>query len=132
MTKRWAPVAQMTGLAAVGLAVAAGLTGSSFQPELALGVLGPLAGSAVSWLLMERAAASGGQTRLLAFMTRAMAAKMVLFPLYVIGLVFLLNQRPVPFAGAFAAAFIVFYTVQALHLKRLVAANLSEMGVPGQ
>lgn len=131
MTKRWGPIVQMAVLGTLCLAGAVGLSGPSAYREAALGVAGPLVGSAGSWLLMVRAA-DGGQARLMAFMTKAMAAKMVLFPLYVVGLVLIAGLRPVPFAAAFTSAFVALYAVQALHLKRLVAVDLSRMGVPGQ
>ena len=131
MTERWSPVAQMGGVAAVGLAATAALGGSAVYPEAVLGLAGPLAGSVTSWLLMVRAAAKG-QAQLLAFMTKAMAAKMLLFPVYVIGLVLLADLRPIPFVLAFTGFFVGLYAVQAWHLKRLVAADLLKLGAPGR
>ena len=131
MTERWAPVGQMTGLAAIGLATASALGGATALPEAVFGVAGPFAGSVISWLLMVRAAEQG-QQKLHAFMTKAMAAKMLLFPLYVIGLVLWAGLRPVPFVVAFTGFFVGLYAVQAWHLKRLVAADLLKLGAPGR
>jgi hypothetical protein len=131
MTERWTPVAQMGGLAAVGLAATSALGGSAVYPEAAWGLAGPLAGSVTSWLFMVRAAAKG-QEKLLAFMTKAMAAKMLLFPAYVIGLVLFAGLRPIPFVVAFTGFFVGLYAVQAWHLKRLVAADLLKLGAPGR
>jgi hypothetical protein len=120
----------MAGVGAVGLAGTAGLGGWAVYPESVLGLAGPLTGAIASWLLMVRAAL-GGQSRLLAFMTKAMAAKMLLFPAYVVGLVLVVGVRPIPFIAAFSGFFIALYAVQALHLRRLVAADLLKSGAPG-
>lgn len=131
MTERWAPVAQMAGIGAIGLAAAAGIGGvSAAYPEAVLALAGPLTGAVTSWLLMVRAAL-GGQAKLMAFMTKAMAAKMIVFPAYVIGLVLAAGVRPVPFIASFTGFFVALYAVQAMHLKRLVAADLAKLGVPG-
>lgn len=130
MKETWTPVAYMTGVGAVGYATAAGLSGEMANPEVALGLAGPLVSAVVSWLLMVRAAA-GGQARLMALMVKAMAAKMALFGAYVVVLFVLFRPRPVPFAVSFTVFFVVLYALEALFLKRLIATGFSpRAGVP--
>ena len=86
------------------------------NPEVLLGMLGPLAASLVTWGLVERVHARepGRVTNVL---MQAFAGKMLFFALYVVLAVRVLGMRPVPFIASFTAFFIGLYAMQALFLR---------------
>ena len=112
-------VAWMAGASvAVWLAVSA-IDSDRVNPEALFGMLGPLVGTSVSWLVMLRAHRSAPE-RLTAVMMVGFAMKLVFFGMYVAIMIRLMGLRPVPFVTAFTGYFIALYAMQALFLKRLM------------
>ena len=100
------------------LAVTAG-GGSAFNPELALGMAGPLASAGATWLVVQRAHAAAPE-RVMNVMVAGFLIKLLFFGAYV-GLVGALALRPGPFVISFAAYFIVLMFIEALYLRQLFA-----------
>ena len=118
MNAVWRPVAWMTlaGAAALGIAT---VVAGELSPELLLGLAGPLAGADLSWIVMARASASGGE-RLMKTMVRLLGLKMVLFGVYAVVILRVMDVRPVLFVGSFAGFFITLHALEALFLHRLI------------
>jgi hypothetical protein len=87
-----------------------------------VGLAGPLAGAAVSWVLAERTYRRdpGGLT---ALMIAAFGAKMVFFAIYVTAAVALATVRPVPFVASFTGYFIALHMSESLLLRRLFSGG---------
>jgi hypothetical protein len=88
------------------------------NPEVLLGMVGPLAAASVTWILTERKFASAPE-RVMALSIQAFGAKMLFFALYVALVLRTLNLRPLLFVGSFAAYFIVLLLIQAAGFARL-------------
>jgi hypothetical protein len=88
-----------------------------------LGMLGPLAAAASSWVMAERAWRRNPE-RLTAWMIAAFAGKMVFFAAYVTVMVKGLSLPPVPFVASFTGYFVALHVVEALALR----AMFSEAG----
>jgi hypothetical protein len=102
---------------------AATLGGASrWNPELALGMAGPLASATVSWVLVERTHASA-PARVTNVLIAGFLAKMLFFGALV-GAVALLGLRPRPFVVSFAVYFIALHVMEAAFLHRLFSAPL--------
>jgi hypothetical protein len=91
------------------------------RAEIASGMLGPLVAVVATWVLVETS--RGRPDALLRRMIAAFAAKMVFFGAYVAVMVRLAEMQPVPFAMSFAVYFVVFYCVEAFHLKRALQSG---------
>jgi hypothetical protein len=104
------------------LAVAATSKGSA-DPEVLLGMAGPLVSAVGSWMAYERAHQSA-PGRLTNVMIAALAVKMVFFGVYVGVMLRGLNLRPVPFVASFAAYFIALHAMEAMFLRRLLMNDL--------
>ena len=87
-----------------------------------LGVLGPLVVVCVSWVLMARTFRRD-PSKLTSLMMAAFAAKMVFFAAYVALAMTLGAVRPVPFVASFVVSFVLLYLVEALSLRRMLAAG---------
>jgi hypothetical protein len=92
--------------------------GDRAQPDVWLGLAGPLASAVVSWALMAKAALEGPE-KLMALMIKALAVKMVFFGAYVSVMFLVWHVRVVPFVASFTGFFVVFHAMEALFLKRL-------------
>jgi uncharacterized membrane protein YdfJ with MMPL/SSD domain len=112
------PVAVMVA-AGVGswLAIAA-LLDARTRLELMSGMIGPLAGVAGSWVLVERTHRRNPRA-VTAVMLVAFASKVVFFGVYVTVMLRVLSLRPVPFVTSFTAYFSGLYLMEALYLRRL-------------
>ena len=110
--------------ASVGTAVAAaGIAGwRATAAEVLLGMLGPLAAVAVSWVLTERIYARE-PARLTGVMIGAFGAKMVFFGAYVAVMLMAAGLRPGPFIASFTSYFIALYLTEALLMRRLFARS---------
>ena len=93
------------------------------DPEVLLGMAGPLTSAVVSWVLYERAHRSA-PGRLTNVMITALALKLVFFGVYVGVMLRGLNLRPVPFVVSFAAYFIALHAMEAPFLRRLLMNDL--------
>ncbi|HZM92782.1 MAG TPA: hypothetical protein VFB92_05155 [Vicinamibacterales bacterium] len=98
-------------------------TAGRSDPEILLGMAGPLASAVGSWVAYERAHRSA-PGRLTNVMITALAVKMVFFGGYVSVMLRGLDLRPVPFVVSFAAYFIALHTIEATFLRRLVMNDL--------
>ena len=117
------PALWMTGMGLMSwLAVAATSKGSA-DPEVLLGMTGPLVSAVGSWMAYERAHRSA-PGRLTNVMIAALAVKMVFFGVYVGVMLRGLNLRPVPFVASFAAYFIALHAMEAMFLRRLLMNDL--------
>jgi len=115
--------AWMTGAGLVSWLVTRVITGGSGDPEVLLGMVGPLVSAIGSWIAYERAHRSA-PGRLTNVMITALAVKMVFFGGYVGVMLRGLDLRPVPFIVSFAAYFIALHTMEATFLRRLLMNDL--------
>lgn len=110
----------VAGAAILSWAVAAAVGGSRVNPELLLGMAGPLVAVCASWVVFERARrTSPGQV--MALMVVGFALKLVFFGVYIAVLLRMFDLRPVPFVMSFVSYFIALYAMQALQIRRLTA-----------
>jgi hypothetical protein len=116
------PVWWMVSACGVSVALAALLLEARAAVDVLYGMLGPLAMAVASWVLMERAARQSPQ-RLTAVMIAAFAAKVVFFGVYVVVMVAVLASRPATFVASFTTYFLALYAIEAICLRRLVAAG---------
>lgn len=114
------PIAWLTGASVTSWLAVTAIAGDRLNPEALFGMLGPLAGTCVSWLSVERTHRSAPE-RVIGVMIVGFAVKLVFFALYVALMLRLMALRPVPFVGVFVTYFIVLNAMQALFLKRLIA-----------
>jgi len=122
MKALWAPVAWMTALGTAGWAIVSVSAAQPVNPELLLGLAGPLVGADASWLVMARASASGGE-QLMRAMVRLLGLKMVLFGIYAVVVLRVMDVRPVLFVVSFAGFFITLHAMEALFLRRLLVQS---------
>jgi hypothetical protein len=91
-------------------------------PAVLLGMLAPLAATAVSWVLIERTFKRDPQ-RLTALMIGGFGAKMLFFGAYVGVMLTVVGVREVPFIVSFTGYFIALYLTEALLMRRLFAGG---------
>lgn len=116
-------VVWMTGASLAAWLVTRAITDGYGDPEVLLGMAGPLAAAVVSWVAYERAHRSA-PGRLTNVMIAALAVKMVFFGGYVGVMLRGLDLRPTPFIVSFAAYFIALHTIEATFLRRLLMNDL--------
>ena len=116
------PVPWMVGLSAFSWLVAAALLDSPARVEVLYGMLGPLAMTVGSWVLMERAYRRD-PGRLTTVMVAAFAGKTIFFGAYVTVVLRVLSSRPRTFVASFTSYFIALYLIEALYLRRLLAGG---------
>jgi len=97
------------------MAVAPGL-----NPEVALGMLGPLVSALATWIVVARTAVAAPE-RTTGVMVTGLAVKMVFFGVYVAGMLKGAGLRPVPFVLSFAGSFIALHAMEAAFLRRVFA-----------
>ena len=124
-----APVAWMVGASVASCLVVAFATGSRLMPELLLGMAGPLVSAVATWLVLERTQ-SATPERLTGVMITAFGVKVLLFAAYVVVILAVLGMRPRPFMLSFTGYYVGLHIVEALFLRRLLAAGISQW--PGQ
>jgi F0F1-type ATP synthase assembly protein I len=116
------PLVWMAG-SSIGSWLALSAAAPDLNPELLLGMAGPLTSASVTWIVVERTHRAAPE-RVMAALMAGFGAKMLLFAAYVIAMMTVLGLRPVPFAMAFAGYFIVLHLMEGLFLKRLLASGL--------
>jgi hypothetical protein len=99
------------------LAVTAASPGN-VNPEVLLGMAGPLGSAVVTWIVTMRSRAVS-PAAVMAVMMKALLAKMVFFGVYVAIMLRGLALRPNLFVASFTVYFIVLFLMQALFLSRL-------------
>ena len=90
--------------------------------SILLGIVGPLIAVSLSWVAMARTFRRD-PGRLTSLMMMAFAAKMVFFAAYVALALKVAAVQPVPFVASFVVSFISLYLVEAIHLRRMLAAG---------
>ena len=113
---RWVLV-WMAGLS-VGSWLAATALRPEANPEVLLGMAGPLVAAGASWVAVERMHAVAPE-RVMSVMLTAFMVKMMFFGVYVAGMLRGLELRRTPFVVSFTVYFIALYAMEALFLKRL-------------
>lgn len=93
------------------------------DPEVLLGMAGPLTSAVVSWVAYQRAYRSA-PGRLTNVMIAALVVKMMFFGGYVGVMLRGLELRPVPFVVSFAAYFIALHAMEAMFLRQLLMNDL--------
>ena len=99
------------------------IPGLANDREVLFGMLAPLAGAALTWVLVARTYTSRPQL-LTSLMVAAFAAKLVFFGAYVTIMLSVLSLRPLPFIISFTTYFIGLHVFEALCLQRLFAGNI--------
>ena len=117
------PAAWMTGAALMSWLALTVTSEGRGDPEILLGMAGPLVSAVGSWVAYERAHRSA-PGRLTNVMIAALAVKMVFFGGYVGVMLRGLDVRPVPFVVSFAAYFIALHAMEAMFLRRLLMNDL--------
>lgn len=86
--------------------------------SVVLGMAGPLAAVAVSWIVVEWThRRDPGQV--MSVLLLAFAGKAVFFGMYVLAMVKLVQVETIPFVVSFTGYFVTLYLVQAVLLQRL-------------
>ena len=114
------PIAWMIGAGLTSWLAITAIAGNRLNPEALFGMLGPLVGTCLSWLSVERTHRFAPE-RVIGVMIVGFAVKLMFFALYIAIMLRLMALRPVPFVTAFVTYFIALYAMQALFLKRLTA-----------
>lgn len=114
------PLTVMIGSCLVSWAAITLGGGRTWNPELALGMAGPLLSAAVSWVIVERTHATA-PARVTSVLIAGFLVKMLFFGALV-GAVGLLGLRPRPFVVSFAVYFIALHVMEAACLHRLFSA----------
>lgn len=104
--------------AAVSLAVA----GLDARWAVLLGMAGPLAVAAGSWVIVQRAQARD-PSRVAGLMIKLFAGKMIAVGGYVAVVIVLLPARPVAFVASFTAQYALLHMMEAWYLRRLFLGN---------
>ena len=121
------PLWWMVGASLLSWLVIAGLPGLEIEREVLLGMLAPLAGAAVTWVLVVRTYATHPE-RLTPLMVAAFGGKLVFFGAYVTVMLAVLSVRPLPFVVSFTTYFIGLHLFEALCLQRFFAIGNRRAG----
>ena len=97
-------------------------------PETFLGMLAPLAGAAVTWVIVARTYPAHPE-RLTPRMMKAFAGKVVFFGAYVTVMLGVLSLQPVPFAISFTSYFIALHVTEAFLLRRVFLRGAASSAV---
>ncbi len=97
--------------------------GSRWNPELALGMVAPLASAVLSWRLVERVHAVA-PLRVTNVMIGGFIAKMLFFGVY-LAMLAALEFRLRIFVVSFTVYFIALHAVEAGYLRRLFASSFT-------
>jgi hypothetical protein len=117
------PVWWMVGGSVCAWVMVTALVGGRSWQESLFGMIGPLIMASVTWILAERTHTRSPE-RLTSLLIKAFAAKIVFFGAYVIVMLGMLSLRPVPFVLSFTGYFIALHLMEALLLRRLLAADM--------
>jgi len=112
------PVASMAAASGLSWVIVAFIVDERTGIEILFGMLGPLAATSATWVLVERIYRQRAEA-LTTVMATAFAAKIVFFGAYIAIVILLLRFRPVPFVVSFTSYFIALYLMEALYLRRL-------------
>lgn len=113
------PLPVMIGGSLVAWALATLAGGAELNPELALGMAGPLASASATWLAVARTHAIA-PVRVTGVLIAGFIAKMLFFGALVL-MVAAFDLRLRPFVVSFAVFFIALHMLEAFYLRRLFA-----------
>lgn len=116
------PLWWMAGLSLLTAAAVASVPGFDGDREVLFGMLAPLIGASVTWVLAARLFPSRPEL-LTTMMLAAFGAKLVFFGAYVAIMLRVLELEPMPFVASFTAYFVTLHLVEALYLQRLFASH---------
>jgi hypothetical protein len=108
----------MVGVSLASWLTVAALVDRRTRIEVLLGMLGPLAVTITTWVVMERTYRRNPGA-LTSVMIAAFGFKLVFFGVYLAVMLGLLVLRPVPFVAGFTSCFIGLYLIAALCMRRL-------------
>jgi hypothetical protein len=112
------PIAVLVGISIISWIAAVALAGSAAGLEILFGMLGPLAATTGTWLLVAWSYRRHPE-QLTQFMGAAFIVKAVFFGIYFGVMLRVMKLRPVPFVTSFVCYFIGLYLIEAFYLKRL-------------
>ena len=113
------PLTLMIGGSLVAWAAVTLAGGSGLNPELAIGMAGPLTSASATWLAVERTHAAA-PLKVTGVLIAGLIAKMLFFGALVV-MVAALGLRLRPFVVSFAVFFIALHVLEAFFLRRLFA-----------
>jgi hypothetical protein len=111
------PVWWMVAASVSGWLLATGID-RDINPEVLLGMIGPLLSATVTWIVTARTHAAAPE-RTMSVMIAAFAVKMAFFGVYVAVILRALTMRTVPFVASFVTYLVALYVMEALFLRRL-------------
>jgi hypothetical protein len=117
------PVWWMVGGSVCAWLMVTALIGGRSWVESLFGMIGPLVLASGSWILAERTHTRHPE-RLTSLLIMAFGAKVVFVGVYVTAMLRMLSLSPVPFVVSFTSYFIALHLMEALLLRRLLAADM--------
>jgi hypothetical protein len=117
------PLWAMTAASVVTALIIAVIPGFDSDRELVFGMIAPLAGAALTWVMAARLFPANPE-RLTSMMMATFLAKIVFFGAYVAIMLKVVMLQPMPFVASFTAYFITLHIVEALYLQRLFAGRV--------
>ena len=112
----------MVGASVLSWLAVAAVPGVDSDLEVLLGMVAPLAGAIVTWVLVARTYVSRPE-RLTPLMVAAFGGKLVFFGAYVTVMLGVLSLRPLPFVVSFTTYFIALHLFEAMCLQRLFGGS---------
>lgn len=114
----------MAGVSVLSWLVVTLAAGSPVNPEILLGMLGPLVSACLTWAAVVRAHRLAPE-RVTNVLIAGFAAKMVFFGAYLVVMLRVADLRPIPFVTGFTSYIIGLYMMEALFLTRLTTVRQS-------
>jgi hypothetical protein len=108
-------------------ALVALLTGGEARAAVLLGVLGPFAAAAGTWVLVERTYRRTPE-RMSRLMVVLFGAKLVLIGAFVAVVIVMLSQGAALFVVSFTAQYVTLHAIEALCLRRLFSRGPAALG----
>jgi hypothetical protein len=117
------PLVWMIGLSVISWGIVSAVATVPVNPEVFLGMLGPLVSAVATWVVTERVHRSN-PARVTGVLIAGFAAKLVFFGVYLALMLRVVGLRPIPFAVGFTGYLIGLYMIEALFLKRLFGGGM--------
>lgn len=117
------PVSWMVGGSVCAWLMVTALVGGRSWLESLFGMIGPLVMASLTWILAERTHTRSPE-RLTSLLIKTFFAKVVFVGVYLTAMLRMLSLRPVPFVVSFTSYFIALHLMEALLLRRLLAADM--------
>ena len=111
------PLWVMTGACGVSWLVVTSVA-AGVNPEVLLGMAGPLVSAGATWIVTSRTHATAPE-RVMGVMVVGLAAKMLFFGAYLVIMLRGLELRPTLFVTSFTSYLIALYGLEAVYLHRL-------------